>query len=218
MLINRLAGLVLPGTTKYLLDEVIGKGNRELLIPAPLRRRRRDADPGGSPPSPSPRSSARPRSARSPRCAAECSATSAASPVGYFEQTKSGALLSRVMNDAEGIRNLVGTGLVEVVGGSGHRGARARHPLLPERQADPDRHRRPLALRAHHAVGLQDAAPALPRALQDQRRDLRPAHRVVLRRAGGEGLWRGAPRDAGLRQGRAPPVPQRRQDDHQLLG
>ena len=38
-------------------------------------------------------------------------------PVGYFEQTKAGALLSRVMNDAEGIRNLVGTGLVEAVGG-----------------------------------------------------------------------------------------------------
>ena len=37
--------------------------------------------------------------------------------MGYFEQTKAGALLSRVMNDAEGIRNLVGTGLVEVVGG-----------------------------------------------------------------------------------------------------
>jgi subfamily B ATP-binding cassette protein MsbA len=37
--------------------------------------------------------------------------------VGYFEATKAGSLLSRVMNDAEGIRNLVGTGLVEVVGG-----------------------------------------------------------------------------------------------------
>src|SRR5436305_14624832 len=37
--------------------------------------------------------------------------------VGYFEQTKAGALLSRVMNDAEGIRNLVGTGLVDAVGG-----------------------------------------------------------------------------------------------------
>ena len=38
-------------------------------------------------------------------------------PVGYFEQTKAGALLSRVMNDAEGIRNLVGTGLGELAGG-----------------------------------------------------------------------------------------------------
>jgi subfamily B ATP-binding cassette protein MsbA len=39
-------------------------------------------------------------------------------PVGYFEQTKAGALLSRVMNDAEGIRNLVGSGLVEMIGGA----------------------------------------------------------------------------------------------------
>ena len=37
--------------------------------------------------------------------------------ISYFERTKTGALLSRVMNDAEGLRNLVGTGLVEVVGG-----------------------------------------------------------------------------------------------------
>jgi ABC-type multidrug transport system fused ATPase/permease subunit len=37
--------------------------------------------------------------------------------VSFFEHTKTGALLSRVMNDAEGLRNLVGTGLVEVAGG-----------------------------------------------------------------------------------------------------
>jgi subfamily B ATP-binding cassette protein MsbA len=38
-------------------------------------------------------------------------------PVRYFDATKSGALVSRVMNDAEGIRNLVGTGLVQLFGG-----------------------------------------------------------------------------------------------------
>ncbi len=38
--------------------------------------------------------------------------------VAYFEQTKTGALLSRVMNDAEGLRNLVGTGLVDAAGGA----------------------------------------------------------------------------------------------------
>jgi ABC-type multidrug transport system fused ATPase/permease subunit len=38
-------------------------------------------------------------------------------PVAFFDETKTGALLSRVMSDAEGIRNLVGTGLVEVAGG-----------------------------------------------------------------------------------------------------
>ncbi len=38
-------------------------------------------------------------------------------PVRYFDSTQTGVLISRVMNDAEGIRNLVGTGLVQLVGG-----------------------------------------------------------------------------------------------------
>jgi ABC-type multidrug transport system fused ATPase/permease subunit len=38
-------------------------------------------------------------------------------PIRYFDSTKTGVLVSRVMNDAEGIRNLVGTGLAQVVGG-----------------------------------------------------------------------------------------------------
>lgn len=39
-------------------------------------------------------------------------------PVSYFDNNKSGALVSRIMNDVEGVRNLVGTGLVQLVGGS----------------------------------------------------------------------------------------------------
>lgn len=39
-------------------------------------------------------------------------------PVSYFDNNKSGALVSRVMNDVEGVRNLVGTGLVQLVGGT----------------------------------------------------------------------------------------------------
>src|SRR6266567_1746036 len=38
-------------------------------------------------------------------------------PIRYFDTTKTGVLVSRVMNDAEGIRNLVGTGLAQVFGG-----------------------------------------------------------------------------------------------------
>jgi len=38
-------------------------------------------------------------------------------PVSYFDSTKSGILISRIMSDAEGIRNLVGTGLVQLIGG-----------------------------------------------------------------------------------------------------
>ena len=38
-------------------------------------------------------------------------------PVRYFDSTQTGVLMSRIMSDAEGIRNLVGTGLVQLVGG-----------------------------------------------------------------------------------------------------
>jgi ABC-type multidrug transport system fused ATPase/permease subunit len=38
-------------------------------------------------------------------------------PTRFFDNTQSGALVSRIMNDVEGVRNLVGTGLVQLVGG-----------------------------------------------------------------------------------------------------
>lgn len=38
-------------------------------------------------------------------------------PISFFDNTKSGALVSRIMNDVEGVRNLIGTGLVQLVGG-----------------------------------------------------------------------------------------------------
>ncbi|MGY8927881.1 MAG: ABC transporter transmembrane domain-containing protein, partial [Flavobacteriales bacterium] len=39
-------------------------------------------------------------------------------PISFFDNNKSGALVSRVMSDVEGVRNLVGTGLVQLIGGS----------------------------------------------------------------------------------------------------
>ena len=39
-------------------------------------------------------------------------------PVSYFDNNKSGALVSRIMSDVEGVRNLIGTGLVQLVGGT----------------------------------------------------------------------------------------------------
>lgn len=39
-------------------------------------------------------------------------------PISYFDNTKSGVLVSRIMTDVEGVRNLVGTGLVQLVGGT----------------------------------------------------------------------------------------------------
>ena len=37
-------------------------------------------------------------------------------PVAYYDATRTGALVSRIMSDVEGVRNLIGTGLVEFVG------------------------------------------------------------------------------------------------------
>jgi subfamily B ATP-binding cassette protein MsbA len=39
-------------------------------------------------------------------------------PIRFFDNAKSGALVSRIMSDVEGVRNLIGTGLVQLVGGS----------------------------------------------------------------------------------------------------
>lgn len=39
-------------------------------------------------------------------------------PINYFDSTKSGALVSRIMTDVEGVRNLVGTGFVQLIGGT----------------------------------------------------------------------------------------------------
>ncbi|HEY3170310.1 MAG TPA: ABC transporter ATP-binding protein, partial [Thermoanaerobaculia bacterium] len=114
--INRICGLVLPGTTKFLLDEVIGKGKRELLGLLVLAA-------GGATLVQAITSfilsqvlgKAAQRSITEMRRRVQRHIGKL--PVAFFDQTKTGSLLSRVMSDAEGIRNLVGTGLVEVAGG-----------------------------------------------------------------------------------------------------
>ena len=57
-------------------------------------------------------------------------------PVRYFDTTQTGVLISRVMNDAEGIRNLVGTGLVQLVGSIVTAVLRARLPAVSQLAAD----------------------------------------------------------------------------------
>jgi subfamily B ATP-binding cassette protein MsbA len=82
-----------------------------------------------------------------------------APPVGYFDSTKSGELLSRIMNDAEGIRNLVGTGLVELVGGLVTGGRRVRGPPLALLEADAREPRGAAPLRRRHDARLQELRP-----------------------------------------------------------
>jgi ABC-type multidrug transport system fused ATPase/permease subunit len=116
MMISRVAGLVLPASSKYVVDEVIGKGRHELLLPIAVA--------GGIATAVQAVTSflnSRILGVAAQRAITEMRKRVQAHvmrlPVRYFDATQTGVLLSRIMSDAEGIRNLVGTGLVQLVGG-----------------------------------------------------------------------------------------------------
>ncbi|MDH3530104.1 MAG: ABC transporter ATP-binding protein, partial [Acidobacteriota bacterium] len=117
MLISRFAGLVLPASSKYFVDEILVKQRYEMLkwialaigfatIVQALTSFALTQILG---------------------VAAQYAITEIRKqvqshverlPVSYFDSTQSGKLISRIMSDAEGIRNLVGTGLVQLTGSS----------------------------------------------------------------------------------------------------
>jgi subfamily B ATP-binding cassette protein MsbA len=116
MLVSRLAGLVLPASSKYLVDEVIGKGRHDLLMPIAIA--------GGVATAIQAITSfvnSQILGVAAQRAITEMRKRVQARimrlPVRYFDSTQTGVLLSRIMSDAEGIRNLVGSGLVQLVGG-----------------------------------------------------------------------------------------------------
>src|SRR5437879_9914788 len=114
--INRAASLVLPGSTKFLIDDVVQKHRQELLIPIVAAV-----------------AGAILIQAVTSYTLIQLLSTSAQRliaemrirvqqhigrlPVRYYDANKTGALVSRIMSDVEGVRNLVGTGLVDFIGG-----------------------------------------------------------------------------------------------------
>ena len=116
IIISRLAGLVLPGASKYLMDDVIVKKDLHMLkilllvvagsivvdvISSFLLTKL--------------------LSVQAQRLIAQLrikvQKKILSLPISYFDNNKSGALVSRIMTDVEGVRNLVGTGLVQLIGG-----------------------------------------------------------------------------------------------------
>ena len=116
IIISRLASLVLPGASKYLMDDVITEGNIEMLktllivvgasiivqaITSFLLTKL--------------------LSVEAQRLIAILRARVHQQilklPISFFDNNKSGALVSRIMSDVEGVRNRVGTGLVQLFGG-----------------------------------------------------------------------------------------------------
>ncbi len=116
IVISRVAGLVLPASTKYLVDDVLVNRRTDLLdmiILAVLGATLVQA--ASSFWLTQLLSKSAQRLIAELRCKVQAHVNRL--PVTYFDSNKSGQLVSRIMNDVEGVRNLVGTGLVEFVGG-----------------------------------------------------------------------------------------------------
>ena len=116
IVISRLASLVLPAASKYLMDEVIAKKNLDMLkllllavvasiviqaITSFLLTRLLSVE----------------AQHLISVLRAKVQRHLLRLPVGFFDNNKAGALVSRIMTDVEGVRNLVGTGLVQLIGG-----------------------------------------------------------------------------------------------------
>jgi subfamily B ATP-binding cassette protein MsbA len=116
MIINRLAALVLPASSKVLIDRVIGQHQARLLVPLAIAVGIATLIQAGTTFALSQvMSVAAQRAIADLRKAVNLHVQRL--PVSYFDRTQSGILISRIMNDADGIRNLVGTGLVQLSGG-----------------------------------------------------------------------------------------------------
>ena len=114
--INRVAGLILPASTKYLLDNVFLKRQVYLLAPIVGAVILATAVQGVT-------SFALTQllSKSAQRMIADLRRQVQAHigrlPISFYDGNKTGVLLSRIMSDVEGVRNLIGTGLVELAGG-----------------------------------------------------------------------------------------------------
>jgi subfamily B ATP-binding cassette protein MsbA len=117
LLLNRLSGLVLPASSKYLIDHVLGAGRRDLLLPLALAVLAATLVQAATSFALSQvLGVAAQRAVTEMRRAVQEHVLRL--PIRQFDATQSGILISRIMSDAEGVRNLVGTGLVQLVGGS----------------------------------------------------------------------------------------------------
>ncbi len=113
---NRFAGLVLPGSTKYLIDNVIVQRDlamlRLLLLVVGVALLAQSVTSFLL---------TRLLSVEAQHLIsvlrAQLQRHIVRLPISFFDNSKVGALVSRIMNDVEGVRNLVGTGLVQLVGG-----------------------------------------------------------------------------------------------------
>ena len=115
-LVSRVAGMVLPASTKYFIDQVIGQQRTDLLLPIALAAGLATVIQAATSFAISQVISvAGQRAITDLRRRVQSRVMRL--PVSFFDATQSGILITRVMSDAEGVRNLIGTGITQLVGG-----------------------------------------------------------------------------------------------------
>jgi subfamily B ATP-binding cassette protein MsbA len=116
MAVNRVAGLVLPASTKYFVDNVISKRQIQLLTPIVLAVLAATILQGLTSFTLTQLLS---KSAQKmiTELRRQVQAHIGRLSISFYDANKTGVLVSRIMSDVEGVRNLIGTGLVEFVGG-----------------------------------------------------------------------------------------------------
>ncbi len=117
IVVSRVAGMVLPGSTKYLLDDVVAKHDLDMLwillaavvgaliiqsVTSYILTQLLSVE----------------AQLLISQLRTQVQRKILSLPISFFDNTKSGALVSRIMSDVEGVRNLVGTGLVQLIGGT----------------------------------------------------------------------------------------------------
>ena len=116
MLLDRLAGLALPALSKYVIDEVVVKGRSELLARVTIV-----AGIATLLQSLTSFSLSQILGVAAQRVILEMRRKVQAHvgrlPISYFDSTQTGKLIARIMTDAEGVRNLIGAGLIQLSGG-----------------------------------------------------------------------------------------------------
>ena len=116
MVVNKLCSLVLPGSTKFLIDNVITKKQLHLLTPLVLAVVGATVIQGLTS-----FGMTQLVSKAGQRLIAELRRKVQGHvgrlPVAYYDANKTGVLVSRIMTDVEGMRNLLGTGIIEFIGG-----------------------------------------------------------------------------------------------------
>ena len=117
IIISRLASLVLPGASKYLLDDVVANKNIDMLYTLLWVVGLSIAVNAAMSFMLTKLLSVEAQLLIS-KLRVQVQRKILSLPISYFDNNKSGALVSRIMTDVEGVRNLIGTGLVQLIGGT----------------------------------------------------------------------------------------------------